>query len=149
MKKILFICSGNISRSPVAACILKKMLKERNYTDIEVDSAGTHNLFGEPYDPKMIEVAKQHGYELSGKSKQMSKELLTSAALILTMDFSHYVKVQQQLPYPQWYKLDTFCNFCFGVDDIVEDPFYGSNELYERVFQLIESGCQIITYKLE
>lgn len=148
MKKVLFICSGNISRSPVAACILQKMLNDKNCTDVVVDSAGTHNLFSEPYDSKMIDVAQRHGYTLSGVSKQMNKEILTDATLILAMDFSHYVKVQQLLPYPQWYKLDTFCNYCFGVDSIVEDPFCGSDELYERVFQLIENGCQIIADKI-
>ena len=145
---ILFICSGNISRSPLAACILRTMAAQDGKSDVVALSAGTHNLREEPYDEKMIDVAAKHGYLMQGHSQVMTDEMLLQADLILVMEQYHYVKVQKNLPYAQWHKLHLLNEYCFGEATGIDDPFYGSDALYEQVFEHIERCCRKIIENL-
>jgi protein-tyrosine-phosphatase len=63
---ILFICTGNVSRSAVAECVLRTMAERSGRNDIIVASAGVHNLFGQSYDPQMIATAAKYGYHMRG-----------------------------------------------------------------------------------
>ena len=99
MTKILFICTGNVSRSAVAECILRQMAEQVGRTDITVASAGLHNLFGQSYDPQMIATAAKYGYYMEGKSRHMTAEILVEADLIFVMEQYHYVQAQKELPY--------------------------------------------------
>ena len=71
--KILFVCSANICRSALCEVVLRQKLKEREITGVEVDSAGVHDYAGEPRDSTMRAYAQKAGYELSGKSKYITK----------------------------------------------------------------------------
>ena len=146
---ILFICTGNVSRSPVAECILRTMAEQAGRNDITVASAGTHDLRGEAYDPKMIEVAARHGFQMQGNAKLMTQAMLLQADHIFVMEQYHYVKVQKDLPYAQWHKLHLINQYCFGKETNVDDPIYGSDLLFEQVFEHIRSCCQIILDRLQ
>ena len=145
---ILFICSGNLSRSPLAECVLRKMLADNDVADITASSAGTHNLTGMPRDEKMVAVAHQHGYNMGGNACQMTRQMLLDADLILVMDQYHIAKVQHELPHEEWGKMYLFNEYCFGKQSEIEDPICGSTAQNEQVFQNIENGCRKIVEKL-
>ena len=141
---ILYICSGNLSRSPLAECITRDVLTKLGENDITVSSAGTHDMQGEPYDQKMVKVAASHGYHLAGQSKLLTNEMLLNADYIIVMDDYHYVKVQKELPYSRWNRLYLMNKIAYGESTGVEDPLCGSDALYERVFTHIEDCCDRI-----
>ena len=144
---ILFICTGNVSRSPVAECILRTMAEREGRNDISVASAGVHDLFGQAYDPQMIATAARYGYQMEGHSQQMTSELLQQADFIFAMEHYHYVQVQKELPYAQWNKLHQITKFCYGEAFNIEDPLYSDAE-YDFAFHQIESCCKIILNRL-
>ena len=85
--RIIVICTGNICRSPIAEGLLKERLKDRS---IEICSAGTGALVGHPADPLSIEVAAEHGLDLSAhRAQQATLPLLSAMDLILTLDQGH------------------------------------------------------------
>lgn len=144
---ILFICTGNVSRSAVAECILRTMAERTGREDIRVSSAAVHDLCRQPYDKQMVATAARHGYHLSGFSQQMTAELLQRADLIFVMEHYHLVQVQKDLPYAQWYKLKLLNEYCYGEKIDIEDPLY-SDDQYEFVFNQIESCCKIIMTRI-
>ena len=144
---ILFICTGNVSRSPVAACILRTMAERAGRNDITVVSAAVHDLHGQLYDPQMIATAARHGYHMAGNSQHMTDELLIQADLIFVMEHYHLVQVQKNLPYEQWYKLKQLNQYCYGEAIDIEDPLY-SDDQYEFIFNQIESCCKIILSRI-
>ena len=138
---ILFICTGNVSRSAVAECILRTMAEQAGRNDITVASASVQNLYGQSYDPQMIATAAKYGYHMEGHSQYMTSEMLQQADLIFTMEHYHYVQVQKELPYAQWYKLHQITKYCYG------DPLYSDAE-YDFAFHQIESCSKIILSRL-
>ena len=144
---ILFICTGNVSRSPVAECILRTMAEREGRSDSDVVSAGGHDLFGQAYDPQMIATAAKYGYHMEGHSQQMTSELLQQADFIFVMEHYHYVQVQKELLYARWNKLHQITKFCYGDEFNIEDPLYSDAE-YDFAFHQIESCCKIILNRL-
>ena len=144
---ILFICTGNVSRSAVAECILRTMVEREGRTDITVASAGVHNLSGQSYDPQMIATAAKYGYHMEGQSRHMTTEILEEADLIFVMEHYHYVQVQKELPYAQWYKIRQITEYCYGEAFNIEDPLY-DDAAYDFAFHQIESCCKIILSRM-
>ena len=143
MTNILFICTGNVSRSAVAECILRTMAERDGRKDIFVTSAGVHNLYGQQYDPQMIATAAKYGYHMEGHSQFMTSELLKQADLIFAMEHYHYVQIQKELPHAQWYKLHQITKYRYGDAFNIEDPLYDDKE-YDFAFHQIEDCCKII-----
>lgn len=137
---ILFICTGNVSRSAVAECILRTMAEREGWSGITVASAGTHNLYGQPYDQKMVATAAKHNYTMIGNSRHMTKELLQQTDYIFVMEREHRMQVQKLLPYAERYKVHQITQYCFGEEYDIEDPLY-SDEQYEFAFRQIEACC--------
>ena len=144
---VLFVCTGNVSRSAVAECILRTMAERAGRTDITVASAGVHNLFGQPYDPQMIATAAKYGYHMEGNSRQMAQEMLLQADFIFAMERYHCVQIQKELPYAQWYKLHQITQYCYGDEFNIEAPLYSYAE-YDFAFHKIESCCKIILNRI-
>lgn len=140
---ILFICTGNVSRSAVAECILRTMAERAGRDDITVASCGVHNLFRQSYDPQMIATAAKYGYRMEGHSRHMTTDMLVQADLIFAMEHYHYVQAQKELPYAQWYQLQQITKYCYGESFNIEDPLYSDAE-YDFAFHQIESCCKII-----
>ncbi len=89
-KRVLFLCTGNLCRSPLAEGILKKRLADRRIDSIEVSSAGTHALVGEPAAALAVKVANERGVDLSRHiSRQVTKEMLRKADIVLAMERRH------------------------------------------------------------
>ena len=106
--KILFICTGNICRSPAAEVILQKLLEEKQLSGIQVKSAGTHERDKYPRDETMVNIAKEYGYHMTGTSQTMTPDMLMEADLIIVMTQRHYEDVTDLLDYTQWNKVHLF-----------------------------------------
>lgn len=146
---VLFVCSGNINRSPYAEVVLRKMAEEAGRTDIEVLSAGTFDLNGRPRGEVMIRKAAERGYEMGGRSVLLTSEMCDRADLILHMDESQRNFCQQNTRYGEWSKLHLFSRYCFNTDKSVPDPDYQTDFVYKTAMDMIEEGCRVILGKME
>lgn len=146
--RILFVCSANICRSALCEVVLKQKLKERGIIGVEVDSAGVHDYAGEPRDATMQVYAQKAGYELSGKSKYITQEMLDSADYIICMEHFHFVEVQKRLPYARWNRIRLFNEICFEERSGLPDPSGDTDYMYTYVLQRVEEGCDNLIEKL-
>ncbi len=144
--RILFVCLGNICRSPAAAVILRKLVAAAGRDgDFEIDSAGTggHNA-GSPPDPRMSASLAKHGVTMSGTARQLRLADLEKFDLIVTMDESNYAEVRRlDAGAVAQSKIRPFMSFCRHYDDPrVPDPYYGGQSGFDHVIRLLEDGCQ-------
>ncbi len=145
MKKVLFVCLGNICRSPSAEGVFKHLVAKANLEDkIFVDSCGTaaHHE-GEPADSRMREHAQKRGYDLTSIARGMVKKDFEEFDYILTMDNSNFKNVLALTADDQKYKVKKITDFCSNhPHDQVPDPYYGGPEGFELVLDLLEDACQ-------
>jgi protein-tyrosine phosphatase len=146
MKKLLFVCTGNICRSPTAHAITLHKIKTLNLKDkFMVDSAGTSSLHcGQNPDSRAIEVGKQKGIGFSGiKSRPVKLSDFEEFDLILAMDRSHVSALRKICPPKFENKIQLllqYSNTKNNFDDEVIDPHYGGVAGFYEVFYLIEKG---------
>lgn len=144
------VCLGNICRSPLAEGILQdKALK--NGLQWSVESAGTGNWHvGEPPHPLSIKVASKHGIDISQqKARQFVKEDFTRNDYIYVMDSSNYNAVRQ-ISGSLWneQKIDLLLNELYpGENRNVPDPWFGNEDGYHTVFDMLNSACENIIKK--
>ena len=146
-KKVLFVCLGNICRSPAAEGVFRHLVREAGLQDdIHVDSCGTGGWHeGEPPDARMIHHAKKRGYDLSGLE---ARQLVTPGDLeefdyILTMDPSNLAHVRaQDRERKHGRKIRPLVEFCriHAVKE-VPDPYYKDEGGFEHVLDLLEDAC--------
>lgn len=147
--KILFICTGNASRSAAAEAVLKKLIVDYNIKDVEVASCGTGVPEGLDREEIMCRIAAEHGYEMGGKAVPMNEDLLNSADLIIVMTSRHREEVTRLLRYDNWNRIVRFNDFCFGEPSDLPDPHFQTEHVYRTCFDRIEAGCKEIAYKLK
>ncbi len=150
-QRILFVCLGNICRSPAAHGVLESMIEKLGLGDrYSVDSAGTYGGHkGELPDARMREAAQRRGYELTHRSRQFMEEDFDLFDRIIVMDDSNYHHVCALAPS----RAATECVERFAdlltksVDHhYIPDPYYEGREGFELVLDLLEEGCaQIIS----
>jgi protein-tyrosine phosphatase len=142
---VLFVCTGNICRSPTAHGVLLQQLERAGLAArVLVDSAGTHGYHrGEPPDERSQEHAARRGYDLSALSaRQVSAEDFEVYDLILAMDGGHLELLEQRCPPQQRHKLRRFTTYCRRLQgQDVPDPYYGGARGFEDVLDLVEDGC--------
>lgn len=137
MKKILFVCSGNTCRSPLAEGIARKILSDRTQIPTEVSSAGSSAFEGMPASQHAANVALQHGVDLSHhRSRLLNTKSVREADLIVTMGNKHMKTVGVIDPEALSYTA-LLTDFCDETGD-VPDPIGGDQAEYERIFALIE-----------
>ena len=146
--RVLFVCLGNICRSPAGENILRHMVQEAGIEDeIVIDSAGTHDFnIGNPPDSRMTHMLNQYGIASDGKARQFTSHDFSSFDLILTMDSENLEDVLRLDPDNQFTdKVIRMTQFCsqpeFQITD-VPDPYYGGEEGFEFVTELLIDGCQ-------
>lgn len=143
--KVLFVCLGNICRSPAAEGVFKKILEDKGLANIiKCDSAGTSAYHkGSPADSRMSWSAKQRGYELTSLSRPFLKSDFEEFDFILTMDNSNYQNVlalDEEGKYKN--KIKPFVSFC-RIHEIneVPDPYYDKTDGFNLVMDIVEDGC--------
>lgn len=144
MKKVLFVCMGNICRSPTAHGVFARLAESNPELELVVDSAGTHSYHvGHPPDSRSQETARRRGYDLSSQqARQVTPEDLVRFDLILAMDRSNLAHLQQMATVEQRERIRLFLEF--GSDPSVQDvpdPYYGGELGFERVFDLVEDAA--------
>ncbi|AYF43636.1 MULTISPECIES: low molecular weight protein-tyrosine-phosphatase [Halobacteriovorax] len=148
--KILFVCLGNICRSPAADGVLVHKVREQGLESvIEVDSAGTSAYHaGEAADKRMREHAFRRGYLLTSTARGFNKDDFEKFDLILAMDKSNYRNILELNPnQEQKKKVELFCDYCTGEYasyEEVPDPYYGGARGFEEVLNLVENGVEEI-----
>lgn len=146
MNKVLFVCTGNICRSPSAAGVFQHMIDDAGLSDvIGVDSAGTHTFHvGEAPDPRAQAAAQKRGYDLSGYvARQIRPDDFREFDLILAMDWENLSALQQQCPKVYQHKLMLLMRFSNEFEEAtVPDPYYGGPEGFNKVLDYIEDAGQ-------
>jgi protein-tyrosine phosphatase len=145
MKRVLFVCLGNICRSPAAEGVFRHKVKEAGLEDlIFIDSCGTaaHHE-GEPADVRMQEHAKSRGYQLTSIARGIQRGDLESFDYVLTMDNSNYKNVVALTADDFKHKVKMIMDFAKEhPHDQIPDPYYGGPEGFELVLDLLEDACQ-------
>ena len=144
--RILFVCMGNICRSPAGEGVLAKMVADTGLADrIQIDSAGTLDFHtGNRADSRMRAAASQRGYDLTSRARQVRPADLEDFDLILTMDEDNRRNVLAlATTAAQRERVRPFCSFCTDHDETeVPDPYYGGPRGFEIVLDLLEDGCE-------
>lgn len=143
MQKILFVCMGNICRSPTAEAVFRKIIDEAGRADeFEVDSAGTIGYHsGHPADPRMREVAAGRGYELESIARRIDASDFDRFDWIVTMDDDNFRDVSQLDPKSRA-RVVRMCEFCeVHKETEVPDPYYGGEEGFHKVIDILEDAC--------
>src|SRR5688572_28272834 len=142
--KILFVCLGNICRSPTAEAVVRALAgREFPGLDVEVDSAGTADYHvGEPPDRRTIAAARRRGYELAGlRARQVTVADFSGFDYVLAMDRANLAELGRRAG-SGTARLGLFMDFAPGDDAEVPDPYYGGIDDFERVLDLCEAAAR-------
>lgn len=146
MTKVLFVCMGNICRSPTAEAVFRKMVRDVGFSDtVKVDSAGTHGYHvGEAPDARAQLAGRKRGYDLADlRARQLTADDYRDYDYILAMDWENLSAMQQQCPRQYKHKLQLLMRFASEFDAAtVPDPYYGGNEGFGTVLDYVEDACQ-------
>ena len=143
--KLLFVCLGNICRSPSAENIMNHLIQEAGLeSQIQCDSAGTSGYhIGEPPDRRMNQAAMAKGIKLLGSSRRFESVDFEAFDLILAMDRANYrdlVRQDSQGKYRD--KIKMMCDYCSDfTDKEVPDPYYGGADGFTYVIDLLLDAC--------
>lgn len=144
--QILFVCLGNICRSPAAEVIFRHHVQDLDRADeFLIDSAGTIGFHqGAPPDPRMAESLVRRGFTVTGSSRQITPRDLETFDLIVTMDESNFNDVRELDPTGSFHgKIRHFVSFCRSHQvPRVPDPYYGGQRGFDLVIDLLRDGCQ-------
>lgn len=143
--KLLFVCLGNICRSPAAENIMNHLIDQANLSDrIICDSAGTSSYhIGSPPDRRMTQAANQRGIKMVGKARQFKRDDFEAFDLILAMDQDNYQNILYLDPSGKYrHKVKLMCEFCrHHTLKEVPDPYYGGPEGFNQVIDLLLDSC--------
>jgi len=153
VRSVLFVCTGNICRSPTAAGVLRRLVREAGIeAQVRIDCAGTHDYHvGHAPDPRAQHHAARRGYDLSElRARQVREADFDEFDLILAMDRGHLKLLRAQCPAAQLGKLRLFMEFAEGTRaKDVPDPYYGGSEAFEQALDLVEAGARGLLRELK
>jgi len=143
---VLFVCMGNICRSPTAEGVFRHVVQQAGLQDrIAIDSAGTHGYHtGSPPDERSQHHARLRGYDLSGlRARQVEDLDFERFDLILAMDHENLALLEDDCPPQFLHKLRRLMEFApAGLSDVVADPYYGGKQGFETVLDHVEAACE-------
>jgi protein-tyrosine phosphatase len=144
--RILFVCMGNICRSPTAEGVARHVIKNNEMESIfEVDSAGTHAYhLGEAPDPRAQRAAQRRGVDLSRlRARRVDPEDFETFDLILAMDLDNLANLRSLCPPHHHGKLDLFMRYARRFDaEEVPDPYYGGDKGFDLVLDMVEDAAE-------
>lgn len=144
MIRVLFVCMGNICRSPTAEGVFRHLLRENKLEDlVDVDSAGTHGYHvGEAPDQRTQRAAARRGYDLSGiRARKVARQDLEYFDLILAMDRNSLEALLVVCPPERADRLGLFMDYSKNFDDDeVPDPYYGLGHGFDLVLDMVEDA---------
>ena len=144
--RILFVCLGNICRSPTAEAVVRMLAaREAPELGLEVDSAGTAGYHvGEPPDPRMRAAATRRGYDLNTlRARIVEPRDFERFDLILAMDRENLAVLHRRAPEQVRERVRLFLEFaCDGEPEEVPDPYYGGPNGFEEVLDLVEGAAR-------
>ncbi len=142
MKRVLFVCTGNICRSPTAEGVARHFIETGGLQHlVDVDSAATQGYHvGEPPDPRAVQAAARRGYDLSGlRARKLIPQDYQRFDLLLGMDHGHLKIMKAACPEVYRPRLDLFLRFAPESEfDEVPDPYYGGAQGFDLVLDLCE-----------
>lgn len=146
MVKVLFVCSGNICRSPTAEGIFAELLRREGLEGrIETDSAGTHGYHaGECPDARAMAAARDRGIDLGHlRAREVSHDDFRRFDLVLAMDKGHFRQLKRLCPPGEERRLRMFMSFApdYGAPEVF-DPYYGGESGFDEVFEMCEAGSR-------
>lgn len=151
--RILFVCLGNICRSPLAAGVFRHLADASGADGLfRVDSAGTGAWHvGEPPDPRSRRVARKHGIELDGRARQVTPDDLSDFDVVVAMDRDNLARLEtlrdaRDAPA----QLHLLREFDPDAEDDLEvpDPYYGGRDGFDHVYTIIERSCRALLEEL-
>ncbi|WP_136658132.1 low molecular weight protein-tyrosine-phosphatase [Nitratireductor sp. XY-223] len=144
---ILFVCLGNICRSPLAEGVFRSLVRERDLGRyLTIDSAGTGAWHvGDPPDSRAISKAAEHGVDISGqRARQFAAADFERFDLILAMDRANLETLRTKSPDRPHAGLFRFMEFALDDPSDVPDPYYGDSDGFETVYRMLERGSSAI-----
>lgn len=148
MINVLFVCLGNICRSPMAEGSFKKLIHDKGLSHlIACDSAGTSSYhIGEPPDERMRQTAKKHGVKLDHAARQLSKEDFTDFDYIIAMDSKNFHNIRllsHTITTPLHSQILMMRQFDPGhITEDVPDPYFGGLDGFEEVYDIVTRSSQ-------
>jgi protein-tyrosine phosphatase len=143
---VVFVCMGNICRSPTAEGVFRHVVKERNLQDVvKIDSAGTHAYhIGESPDSRSQATAKSRGVDLSAQRARKVEAIdFERFDYVIAMDRSNYENLKDLATIEQQEKLYLFMDFTSAWDNAeVPDPYYGGGDGFKNVFDMVQSASE-------
>jgi protein-tyrosine phosphatase len=146
--RLLFVCMGNICRSPTAEGVMRGLLREQDLEDrVEVDSAGTGDWHvGSPPDARATAAARSRGIALAGAARVVARSDFEDFDLILAADRRNLRQLRAVAPPDARSRIHLLREFdpaSDGAPDLdVPDPYYGGDEGFEHVLDLVEAACR-------
>jgi protein-tyrosine phosphatase len=143
--KVLFVCMGNICRSPTAEAVFRHYVEQAGLAEnIQIDSAGTHDYhIGDAPDARTQRAAQQRGYDMSNlRGRQVAVEDFSRFDYVLAMDEANLSILQRLRPREAQSHLGLFLEFAGRhAEREVPDPYYGGAEGFERVLDMVEDAA--------
>jgi protein-tyrosine phosphatase len=143
--RVLFVCMGNICRSPMAEGVFGQMIRQAGLDDVvKVASAGTHGFHvGEPPDKRAVATAARRGYDISElRARQVQASDFDEHDLILAMDWDNLSLLQQTAPKRNHHKIQLLMRFATEHESAtIPDPYYGNAQGFEQVLEYVIDAC--------
>ena len=152
MIKVLFVCLGNICRSPSAEAVMKSLINDKNLSDkYFIDSAGTYGGHaGTPADSRMMSHAIKRGYNLTSISRKINENDFYEFDYILAMDNENFSRLTSLKPTDSPSRLIKMVDFLTTIESsVVPDPYYGGSDGFEVVLDILEESCENLLQQIE